>query len=467
MTLSFSQKVNYSIARFGTSIAINMTDLLTGFLYFKYFGLQNSPFLAFLGVALGKLAIAFSSYFAGYFSDATKSRWGRRKPWIMFGAPFLALAYFFLFTPNLWLGGTGNIYVIFGYLLVFNTIFQALYGIVLTPYQSWLPEIATEKEWLEVSGYQNTVNLIAFTVGAGTAFLIPALVSKNPDGTVNFSDKMKFLPFSNAMFLLSVVSIFTFFIVVFFIPTLRLSIKEKFKPNPSIREELNVVLKNKNYLGWIISRGVFAITLSGLIGIMLAWIQDALKFGTLNYIIFGLVVLVSVFLSIVFWVKYGNKHGKTQTYIYAIGSLIFILPLMSIIGFVNLGVSPQILGLIFGFLVSIGLGGYYVLPYAIIADIVQMDQIETNDTSRAGLYYGFESFPLNIAQFLGYLLLGVLLSLPDSINLFGVIISLTYSAGYLLFGPVSAVFVIASLIVFVKYVNADPSSAKPTKLLEE
>lgn len=463
MALTFSQKVNYSIARFGTSIAINMTDLLTGFLYFKYFGLSNSPFLAFLGVAFGKLAIAFSSYFAGYFSDATRSRWGRRKPWIMFGAPFLALAYFFLFTPNIWLGGTGNEYVIFGYLLVFNTIFQALYGIVLTPYQSWLPEIASEKEWLEVSGYQNTVNLIAFTLGAGTAFLIPALVTKKPDGTVNFSDKMKFLPFSNAAFLLSVVSIFTLCIVVFFIPSLRLSIKEQFKPNPSIKEELRVVLKNDNYVGWIISRGIFSITLSGLIGIMLAWVQDVLDFGTLNYIIFGLVVLVSVFIAIVFWVKYGNKHGKTQTYEYAIGSLIFILPLMSIIGYVNIGISPQILGLIFGFLISIGLGGYYVLPYAIIADIVQKDQIETGDTSRAGLYYGFESFPLNLSQFLGYLLIGALLQLHSITNFLGI----TFSIGYIIFGPLSAIFVIISLIIFVKYVNADPSFTTPVKLTEE
>ncbi len=462
MTLTFSQKVNYSIARFGTSIAINMTDLLTGFLYFKYFGLSNSPFLAFLGVALGKIAIAFSSYFAGYFSDATKSRWGRRKPWIMFGAPFLALAYFFLFTPHIWLAGTSNEYVIFGYLLVFNTLFQALYGVVLTPYQSWLPEIATEEEWLEVSGYQNTVNLIAFTLGAGTAFLIPALVTKNPDETVNFSSKIKFLPLSNGLFLLLVVLIFTICIAVFFIPTLRLSIKEEFKPNPSIKEELRVVLKNNNYVGWIISRGIFAITLSGLIGIMLAWVQDVLDFGTFNYIIFGLVVLASVFISIVFWVKFGNKHGKTKTYIYAIGSLIFILPLMSIIGYINIGISPQILGLVFGFLISIGLGGYYVLPYAIIADIVRKDQIETGDTSRAGLYYGFESFPLNIAQFFGYLLLGGLLELPKITNFLNV----TFSWGYLLFGPLSALFVFISLVIFIKFVNADPTSSNPAKFVE-
>lgn len=434
-----------------------MTDLLTAFLYYKFFGLSNDPFLAFLGVALGKLFIAFSSYFAGYFSDATKSRWGRRKPWIMFGAPLLALCYFFLFTPNIWLGSVSNVYVIFGWLLVFNTLFQTLYGIVLTPYQSWLPEIANKEEWLEVSGYQNLVNIIAFTVGAGTAFLIPALITTNPDKSVNFSAKMKFLPFSNGAFLAGVVLLFTIFIIIFFIPCLTLSIDENFKKNPSIRDELRVVLKNNNYLGWIISRGIFSITLSGLIGIMLAWVTDVLDFGTLNYIIFGAIILVTVFVSIIYWVRFGNRNGKTKSYIYAIGSLIIILPFMAIIGYVNLGIPLIILGAIFGFLMSIGLAGYYVLPYAIIADIVEEDQRQTGDTSRAGLYYGFESFPLNLAQFLGYLLIGALLSLPKLTNY----LNTTYSVGYLIFGPLSAIFVIISLIIFKLYVNADPSSSKP------
>ena len=412
--------------------------------------------MAFLGVALGKLAIAFSSYFAGYFSDATKSRWGRRKPWIIFGAPLLAIMYFFLFTPNVWLAGTNDKYIIFSWLLVFNTLFQTLYGIVLTPYQSWLPEIATETEWLEVSGYQNIVNIIAFTVGAGTAFLIPALLRTNPDKSVNFSATMKYLPISNGAFLGTVVLLFAFFIVLFFIPCLKLSIKENFKPNPSITEELGVVLHNKNYLGWIISRGIFSITLSGLIGLMLAWVTDVLDFGTLNYIIFGIIVLVSVFVSIIYWVKYGNRNGKTKTYIIAIGSLIFILPFMSVIGIINIGIPPAYLGFLFGFLIAIGLAGYYVLPYAIIADIVLDDQIRTGDTSRAGLYYGFESFPLNLAQFLGYLLLGSLLELPKITNYLGI----TFSEGYVIFGPLSAVFVIISLIIFRKYVNADPCFSK-------
>lgn len=463
MTLTVNQKISYSIARFGTSIAINMTDLLTGFMYYAFFGLSKSPFLAFLGVAIGKLFIAFSSYFGGYFSDSTKSRWGRRKPWIFIGAPIMALSYFFLFTPHIWLAGVTNEYIIFGWLLVFNTLFQTLYGVVLTPYQSWLPEIASESEWLDVSGYQNVVNILAFTLGAGTAFLIPALITSRPDKTINFAAKMKFLPLSNGLFLTIVVTLFTLCIVIFFIPCLRLSIQEEFKPNPNIIDELRVVLKNKNFLGWVLSRGVFTITLSGLIGIVLAWATDVLDFGTFNYIIIGLILLVSVFVFINYWVRFGNKYGKTKTYIYAIGSLIFILPLISFIGEVNLVLSPTILGFIFGFLIAIGLAGYYVLPYAIVADIIKADQIDTGDTSRAGLYYGFEALTLNFFQFIGYLLLGILLSLPKITNYLGT----KFSEGYPIFGVLSSFFVIISVFIFIKYVNADPSKTDLEHLKEK
>ena len=176
----------------------------------------------------------------------------------------------------------------------------------------------------------------------------------------------------------------------------------------------------------------------------------------MNYIIFGLVLLSSIFIFIIFWVKLGTKKGKTKTYAYAITFLGLVLPLMSVIGYFDFGISLLIIGVIFGILMAIGLAGYFVLPYAIVADIVKEDEQRTGDTSRAGLYYGFESIPLNIFQFIGYIIIGTLLELPNITNYLGQ----EYSFGYVLFGPISAVFVFISLIIFIKYVNADPSSVK-------
>ena len=92
--LTFKEKVSYGIGRLGSSITIDLADLFTGYVYFAFFGLEEDPFLAFLGVAIGKIVIAFSQYFSGYISDRTQTRWGRRRPFVIIGAPFLAIAFF-------------------------------------------------------------------------------------------------------------------------------------------------------------------------------------------------------------------------------------------------------------------------------------------------------------------------------------------------------------------------------------
>jgi hypothetical protein len=69
------------------------------------------------------------------------------------------------------------------------------------------------------------------------------------------------------------------------------------------------------------------------------------------------------------------------------------------------------------------------------------------------MYYGFESIPLNFFQFFGYLIVGLLLdNLPTYTDWQGNVFSL----GFLVWGPVSMVFVLVSVLIFWKFVNADP-----------
>ncbi|MHA2295493.1 MAG: MFS transporter [Candidatus Hodarchaeales archaeon] len=452
--LTFKEKISYGIGRMGSSISINMTDVFTGFAYYSFFGLKEVPFFAFLAVALGKLVIAFSSYFSGYLSDRTNTRLGRRKPFIIIGAPLLALSFFMLYTPYFFIGGVTDENVIFSYMLLFNSLYQGFYGFLLTPFQSWLPEIALEKERLEVSGYQNAVNLIANVIGFGTSFLIPAIVGGEVKSLDDFQRMNEFLTFlTNGQMITLIIVIFALAVIVFFLPSLAvIKAKEFFIPQPSIKEELRVIIANKNYISWTIARGVISIALSGLLGIVIAWIQEVLMFETGEYVIFGSIMLFSIFFGYPLWIKLGNKFGKTKCYIVSMSYLAIVMLMMTVIGqleFIPVPVLVQ--ASIFAFLAAMGFSGYYLLPYAIVADIIEDDERRTGE-SRAGMYYGFESIPLNIFQFFGYLLVGTLLELPKITSYTGA----EFSIGYLVFGPLASTCMFASVLIFWKWVNADP-----------
>jgi GPH family glycoside/pentoside/hexuronide:cation symporter len=464
--LSFKEKVSYGIGRLGSSITMDLADLFTGYVYFAFFGLEEDPLLAFLGVAIGKIVIAFSSYFSGYISDRTQTRWGRRRPFIIIGAPILAIAFFFLYSPHLFLGSNREPIIIFSYLLFFNAIYQALYGFLLTPFQAWMPEITTEDERLEISGYQNTVNLISFVIGAGSAFLLPALLGGSSED-VDLAATNDFIPFlTNGLVITLIVGIFALAVVVFFLPSLiNIRAKEIFIPQPNIREELSVIWENKNYIWWTISRGFLSVALSIIMGIVLSWIDKAFRFGTIEYLIFGITLLITIFCGFIWWGKYGSKKGKTKSFIYATIWMAIFMPLTIVIGQIGLfsniiDITPNLdvllQALFFVILAGVGVSGFYLLPYAIVADIVEEDERRTGE-SRGGMYYGFESIPLNFFQFIGFLIVGFLLqNLPNytdwRLN--------EYSIGFLWWGPVAAIFIIISVLIFWKKVNADPLKEK-------
>ncbi|UCG04256.1 MAG: MFS transporter [Candidatus Heimdallarchaeota archaeon] len=470
--LTYKEKVSYGIGRLGSSITMDMADLFTGYVYYAFFGLEENAFLAFLGVAFGKIVIAFTSYFSGYISDRTQTRWGRRRPFVILGAPLLAIAFFFLYSPHIILPFLGFQYetmVIFSYLIIVNSIYQGTYGLLLTPFQSWMPEITTEDERLEISGYQNTVNLIAFVIGAGFAFLLPGLLGGSAEeldldranevftGLTNKDVLTTILPF--------IIGVFALLVIIFFIPSIiGIKAKEVFIPQPTIREELNVVFDNKNYISWTLARGFISVALSMIMGIVLTWIDKALYFtGVIEYLLFGVTLLGVVFSGFIFWARFGNRHGKTKSYIYSAVWMAVWIPFTLIVGQIEMisQIIPILLqAIIFVIFAGIGVSGFYLLPYAIVADIVEEDERRTGE-SRAGMYYGFESIPLNFFQVFGFLIVGYLLqeNFPFNIPtlpLFTDWQGHTYSLGLIIWGPIAAIFILISVIVFWKFVNADP-----------
>ncbi|MBI4570826.1 MAG: MFS transporter, partial [Chloroflexi bacterium] len=100
--------------------------------------------IAFVGAILvaSRVIEAVDDPFIGYWSDRTRSRWGRRLPFIVLGTPLLALTFFLLWTPPVDHESLWNGLYLFALLEAFF-LFNTLVG---GPYDALLPEIATSSK---------------------------------------------------------------------------------------------------------------------------------------------------------------------------------------------------------------------------------------------------------------------------------------------------------------------------------
>jgi Na+/melibiose symporter-like transporter len=85
---------------------------------------------------LARLWDGFSDVIVGWLSDRSMSRWGRRKPWAIIGAPLMMLSTWFLCNPP---KGAG-----LAYLCVWAALFYTTWTAVYIPYLSWGTELAAD-----------------------------------------------------------------------------------------------------------------------------------------------------------------------------------------------------------------------------------------------------------------------------------------------------------------------------------
>ena len=112
-------------------------------------------------------------------------------------------------------------------------------------------------------------------------------------------------------------------------------------------------------------------------------------------------------------------------------------------------IPTEIQGYIFGLGLGIGLSAGTLFPYAIIADLADDDERKSGQ-NRAGLYTGFKSIPVNIAQALGFVFAGLL---SDSLSL-------------RMLGPIGAAIIFVSSLVLV-WGDYDPFFKKKKHLISK
>lgn len=135
--LAFIEKFSYGIGTCGDQLTTNAVNTTVKPVFNIVLGL--SPSLVGLALMLGKIVDAFTDPVMGNISDNTRTRWGRRRPYILFGSITCAIAFPLLwFVPQGWGNTETFIYLIIatGFIALLSTVYSVPWtalGFELTP----------------------------------------------------------------------------------------------------------------------------------------------------------------------------------------------------------------------------------------------------------------------------------------------------------------------------------------------
>jgi len=146
VTLPFRTKLLYGTSRVGSEALGRSQGLWLLYYYAPPSDARLPTLLPTLVVGalltVGGIVGALDEAIVGYFSDRTSSRWGRRIPYIVVGAPLWSIFFLLLFTPPPDASSAATAVYLF---FVFEAL--ALFSaIVVSPYEALLPELAPTSE---------------------------------------------------------------------------------------------------------------------------------------------------------------------------------------------------------------------------------------------------------------------------------------------------------------------------------
>lgn len=151
----------YGFAMFGTSIPINMFKSFAAIFYVDMLGLDMKQY------ALIPLIYAFidaiDNPVYGFLSDNTRTKWGRRRPWLLIGTPLLVL-FFILFynVPAVVQSDKGMLFI---YMLLMYILTGTLDSLVNANYGSLFPELfKNDEERAKTNGFRQICQLFAMAI---------------------------------------------------------------------------------------------------------------------------------------------------------------------------------------------------------------------------------------------------------------------------------------------------------------
>ncbi len=342
---------------------------------------------------VGKLCDAAWDPILGYLSDNTRTRWGRRRPYIFLGAIPLCLAMWFFFT-NPHLKGVG---LLTAWGACAFIALNMVYSVVNIPYSSLTPELTKDyNERTSLNGYRFVFAGVGTLLG-GVA--VQPIISAM--GGANGGDKSR--GYSMAGLVIGLVMLISAMITA-------LSVREPDhsrtpRAKGSIARTYLSVFSNKPYVIVLVTYALNLIGIAFLQSVIAYYFQYI--YVREDLIMYAMaILLVTAIACIPISVVVSKRIGKKRTY----QICFFVLATTGLILFFlghRLGPGFFLAMMVYG---GIGVGFGYVAPYAMVPDAIEMDAVRTGNRNE-GAFYGMWLLTSKVGQALAFLFVGFVLSL--------------------------------------------------------
>ena len=376
---SLKTRLLYTLSSLGVSIPV---EAVSGIIMFYIVDVKNLPAQWFATFWIFyTIYNAANNPLLGYFSDRTRSRWGRRIPYISFSALPYALTFVLLFLAPF--DGKTNplgLLIFFG---VFIIIWEGLYTAIATGYYSLLPEMFDSyHERTDVAAKMNIFQTVGLIVGVA---LPPMLAS--------------WLGWNWMAVLLAVIAVIAIYLGV---PAMFEKKGSQEQAAFPFKQALKATFVNRSYLTAATSQAMRFFGTGILQAGMMFYMKYSLKVDEeLTTVIFGIAFLVAAAMLYPWRQLVANRFDSRTTLI--------IANLVMIAGVIPLGLGTSLtMAIIAAVIIGIGLSGLILIGDVIVAEVIDEDEVNTG-TQRAGMYFGMTGFIITLSGMLVSGVFGLLL----------------------------------------------------------
>ncbi len=444
--ISTRTKVIFGLGDWGNSSLTTIFGFFFAFFLNNIAGLQ--PIYAVPVLLIGGIWDAINDPMIGVFADKVRTRWGRRRPFFLFGAIPFGLFFILLW----WIPPFESQSALCVYYSLVYILFDTAYTIVAVPYSALTPELTGDyNERTSLNGYRMVVSVIA---GLVAAVAMPYFVEQVID---------KKSAYLNVAIVFGILAIIPYFLLFFFI-------KEKFqnvsRDDFKLLKGFQLAWQNKpfRYAAGIYTTAWVAVSLAG--ALLQYYLTFWLRIPDQVDIILGM-LMISTLVFIPLIVYLAKKFGKQNAYLLAVGWWILVMFSLFLL---PPGFSPMIYFLIVG--AGVGVAAAHVIPASIIPDVIDQDQLNTG-YHREATYYGFIVFIQKSGSAATLALMQFVLSLsgyriPPNPSLPLAVLqpeSVLWSIRALI-GPVCAILLGGSMLLAWKYPISREQHAEIRKAIE-